>query len=158
MNTYCKDKVAVVTGAGGTLCSAIAIDLAKKGAKVVLVGRTREKLEKVENEIAASGGICRIEPADVTDEAAMRNMADRIAAEWGPCRFLINGAGGNNVKAMPTRLRFSEKDLEVDISHKEHKEHKEGLFTNGNQRKNDNPVNPVNPVKNKHRKNELILQ
>ena len=110
MNTYCKDKVAVVTGAGGTLCSAIAIDLAKKGAKVVLVGRTRAKLEKVENEIAASGGICRIEPADVTDEAAMRDMADRVAAAWGPCRFLINGAGGNNVKAMPTRLRFSEAD------------------------------------------------
>ena len=108
--SYCKDKVAVVTGAGGTLCSAIAIDLAKKGAKVVLVGRTREKLEKVENEIAASGGICRIEPADVTDEAAIRDMAWRIAAEWGPCRFLINGAGGNNVKAMPTRLRFSEAD------------------------------------------------
>ena len=97
MNTYCKDKVAVVTGAGGTLCSAIAIDLAKKGAKVVLVGRTREKLEKVENEIAASGGICRIEPADVTDEAAMRDMADRVAAEWGPCRFLINGAGGGAI-------------------------------------------------------------
>ncbi|MBR4615606.1 MAG: SDR family NAD(P)-dependent oxidoreductase, partial [Kiritimatiellae bacterium] len=98
--SYCKDKVAVVTGAGGTLCSAIAIDLAQKGAKVVLVGRTREKLEKVAGEITASGGICRIEPADVTDEAAMRDMAGRIAAEWGPCRFLINGAGGNNVKAM----------------------------------------------------------
>ena len=124
MDYYCKDKVAVVTGAGGTLCSAIAIDLAKKGAKVVLVGRTREKLEKVENEIAASGGICRIEPADVTDEAAIRDMADRVAAEWGPCRFLINGAGGNNVKAMPTRLRFCEKDLCVK----------------------NNPVNPVNPV------------
>ena len=124
MNTYCKDKVAVVTGAGGTLCSAIAIDLAKKGAKVVLVGRTREKLEKVADEIAASGGICRIEPADVTDEAAMRDMAGRIAAEWGPCRFLINGAGGNNVKAMPTRLKFCEKDLCVK----------------------NNPVNPVNPV------------
>ncbi len=122
--SYCKDKVAVVTGAGGTLCSAIAIDLAKKGAKVVLVGRTREKLEKVENEIAASGGFCRIEPADVTDEAAIGEIAARVEAEWGPCRFLINGAGGNNVKAMPTRLRFCEKGLCVKY----------------------NPVNPVNPV------------
>ena len=111
MKAYCKDKVAVVTGAGGTLCSAIAKDLARQGAKVVLVGRTREKLEKVADGITASGGACRIEPADVTDEAAMRDVADRIAAEWGPCRFLINGAGGNNVKAMPTRLRFCEKDL-----------------------------------------------
>ena len=110
MNAFCEGKVAVVTGAGGTLCSAIAIDLAKKGAKVVLIGRTREKLEKVAAEIAASGGACRIEPGDVTDEKAMQEIADRVAAEWGPCRYLINGAGGNNVKAMPTRLRFSEAD------------------------------------------------
>ena len=110
MNTYCEGKVAVVTGAGGTLCSAIAKDLAKKGAKVVLIGRTRAKLEKVAAEIAASGGACRIEPGDVTDEKAMQEIADRVAAEWGPCRYLINGAGGNNVKAMPTRLRFSEAD------------------------------------------------
>ena len=106
---YCEGKVAVVTGAGGTLCSAIAKDLARQGAKVVLIGRTREKLEKVAAEIAGSG--VRIEPADVTDEAAIRDIADRVAADWGPCRFLVNGAGGNNVKAMPTRLRFCEKDL-----------------------------------------------
>ena len=109
--SYCEGKVAVVTGAGGTLCSAIARDLAKKGAKVVLIGRTREKLEKVEAEIKAAGSICRIEPGDVTDEKAMQGIADRVAAEWGPCRFLINGAGGNNVKAMPTRLRFSDADF-----------------------------------------------
>ena len=42
-----KNKTAVVTGAGGTLCSEIAIDLAKKGANVVLVGRTKEKLDIV---------------------------------------------------------------------------------------------------------------
>ena len=147
MNTYCKDKVAVVTGAGGTLCSAIAIDLAKKGAKVVLVGRTREKLEKVAAEIAAAGGACRIEPADVTDEVAIGEISARVEAEWGPCRFLINGAGGNNVKAMPTRLRFCEKDLESP------------LFTNvyfllltiprstrSTRSTRLNPENPVNPV------------
>ena len=124
MSEFCKDKVAVVTGAGGTLCSAIAKDLARKGAKVVLIGRTREKLAKVASEImggSRSGATAdaqervppsvRIEPGDVTDEKAMQEIADRVLAEWGPCRYLINGAGGNNVKAMPTRLRFSEKDL-----------------------------------------------
>lgn len=110
--TYCTDKVAVVTGAGGTLCRAIAIDLARSGAKVVLIGRTVSKLEATAAEIAAFGGVCRIESGDVTDEAAMRAIADRVAAEWGSCRFLVNGAGGNNVKAMPTRLRFSAADLE----------------------------------------------
>ena len=152
MNTYCEGKVAVVTGAGGTLCSAIAVDLAKKGAKVVLVGRTREKLEKVAAEIASASNpqngraacpqaaAVRIEPADVTDEAAMCDMAERVAAEWGPCRFLVNGAGGNNVKAMPTRLRFSEKDLEVDFSHKEHKEHKDFANSAFSTAKNDLPA------------------
>lgn len=110
--SYCTDKVAVVTGAGGTLCSAIAADLARQGAKVVLVGRTAAKLEKTAAAIAAFRGVCRVEAGDVTDEAAMRAIADRVAADWGPCRFLVNGAGGNNVKAMPTRLRFCEKDLE----------------------------------------------
>ena len=132
MSSYCEGKVAVVTGAGGTLCSAIAIDLAKKGAKVVLIGRTREKLEKVAVAIAAAGGACRIESADVTDEAAVADIAARVEAEWGPCRFLINGAGGNNVKAMPTRLRFCEKDLCASA-----------LSEGGK----INPVNPVNPVK-----------
>ena len=125
--SFCEGKVAVVTGAGGTLCSCIAKDLALKGAKVVLIGRTREKLEKVAREIeeaqragrplSQSNGqdarcpSVRIEPGDVTDEKAMQEIADRVLAEWGPCRFLVNGAGGNNVKAMPTRLRFSEADL-----------------------------------------------
>ena len=112
--SFCNGKVAVVTGAGGTLCSAIAVDLAKKGAKVALVGRTREKLERVAEEIGREVGsmaAVRVEPADVTDEPAVRAMADRLAAEWGPCRYLVNGAGGNNVKAMPTRLRFSEADF-----------------------------------------------
>lgn len=110
--SYCTDKIAVVTGAGGTLCSAIATDLARQGAKVVLVGRTAAKLETTAAAIAAFRGVCRVEASDVTDEAAMRAIADRVAADWGPCRILVNGAGGNNVKAMPTRLRFSEKDLE----------------------------------------------
>ena len=109
--SYCEGKVAVVTGAGGTLCSCIAIDLAKKGAKVVLIGRAAAKLEKTAAAIQAADGTCRIEPADVTDEAAIREIADRVAAEWGPCKFLVNGAGGNNVKAMPSRLRFSEADF-----------------------------------------------
>ena len=42
-----ENKIAVVTGAGGTLCSEIAIALAAEGAKVYLVGRTAEKLQKV---------------------------------------------------------------------------------------------------------------
>ena len=111
--SFFQDKVAVVTGAGGTLCSAIAKHLASLGCKVVLVGRTREKLEAVAKDIGKNADAQNylVVPCDVTDEAAVQALADHVAAEWGLCRILVNGAGGNNPAAMPTRLRFSEADL-----------------------------------------------
>lgn len=63
-NHFFKNKVAVVTGAGGTLCSEIAIHLASLGAKVVLVGRTVEKLEKTASQIKKSGGNYLIKSCD----------------------------------------------------------------------------------------------
>ena len=73
-----KDKVAVVTGAGGTLCSEIAKFLAAKGSKVVLIGRTADKLQVVADAITAAGGVCRIEAGDVTDEKRMQEIADAV--------------------------------------------------------------------------------
>ena len=109
--SFCESKVAVVTGAGGTLCGPIAVDLAAKGAKVVLIGRTAAKLEATAAEIAKVGGTCRIETASVTDEPAMQAIADKVAAEWGPCRFLVNGAGGNQPPAVADRLQFDPAEL-----------------------------------------------
>lgn len=111
IDTYFKDNVAVVTGAGGVLCSEIALDLAAKGAKVVLIGRTVEKLQTVAEKITDSGGICMIESGDVTDEVQMQSIADRVWQSWGPCRFLINGAGGNNNKAITTNTVFDKVEL-----------------------------------------------
>ena len=51
-----ENKIAVITGAGGTLCSEIALDLAQNGASVVLVGRTKEKLDMVASKISEHGG------------------------------------------------------------------------------------------------------
>lgn len=83
-DAYFEGKVAVVTGAGGTLCSVIAKDLADKGAKVALIGRTREKLQKVADAINESGGTCRIMTGDVTDEKAMKAIADELQTDWAP--------------------------------------------------------------------------
>lgn len=113
-DAYFEGKVAVVTGAGGTLCSVIAKDLADKGAKVALIGRTREKLQKVADAINESGGTCRIMTGDVTDEKAMKAIADELQTDWGPCRFLINGAGGNNNKAITTNFYFDQAELSED--------------------------------------------
>ena len=62
------NKVAIVTGAGGTLCSEMAKDLAKQGYKVALLGRTLEKLKIVEAEIKSQGGIAISISADVSNE------------------------------------------------------------------------------------------
>ena len=104
-------KVAVVTGAGGRLCSVIAKDLAAKGCKVVLIGRTAEKLEAVEKEILAAGGTCMVAAADVTDEAAITAIGERVEKEWGLCSFLINGAGGNNNKAITNIVQYQPEEI-----------------------------------------------
>lgn len=110
-----KNKVAVVTGAGGTLCSAIAIELAKNGAKVVLVGRTKEKLDVVSEKIVDIGGECFVFPCDVTDKDSVSALAKACEEKYGLCDFLINGAGGNDIKAMPTITKFDERELTGDL-------------------------------------------
>ena len=110
-----EDKIAVVTGAGGTLCSEIAVDLAVGGATVFLVGRTREKLERTAEKIAAAGGIApNIFPCDVTDREAVDALAAEVEKAGG-CDFLINGAGGNDVRAMPTITAYAPKELTGEL-------------------------------------------
>ncbi len=114
MSMEWQGKVAVVTGAGGTLCSVIAAFLAEKGMKVVLIGRTKEKLDKTAAVIQSKGGVWRIECADVNDVAALTDIAARVAAEWGPCRILVNGAGGNNINAMTTNTAYNPVEITSD--------------------------------------------
>ena len=110
-----KDKVAVVTGAGGTLCSEIAVELAKEGAKVVLVGRTKEKLDVVAEKIAENGGTAMVYACDVTDSSAISKLAEAAEKEFGLCDCLINGAGGNNTKAMPTITKLDKRELTGEL-------------------------------------------
>ena len=114
MSMEWQGKVAVVTGAGGTLCSVIAAFLAEKGMKVVLIGRTKEKLDKTAAIIESKGGVYRIECSDVNDMAALADIANRVATEWGPCRILVNGAGGNNINAMTTNTAYNPVEITSD--------------------------------------------
>ena len=114
-----QDKIAVVTGAGGTLCSEISIALAKEGAKVVLVGRTREKLDAVSEKIQENGGVSMVYACDVTDQKAIALLAKEVESKFGLCDFLVNGAGGNNAKAMPTITRFDARELSGELPENE---------------------------------------
>lgn len=110
-----ENKIAVVTGAGGTLCSEIAIQLALEGVTVFLVGRTEEKLIKTAEKIQAAGGApARIYTCDVTDKVSISALAKEVEAAGG-CDYLINGAGGNNQKAMPTITKYDPRELSGDL-------------------------------------------
>lgn len=106
-----KDKVAVVTGAGGTLCGPIAVHLAQKGCKVVLVGRTEAKLAVTRDAIIANGGTCAIMTADVKDESSVRALKEKVNALYGLCTILVNGAGGNQSDAVTTINEFDPAEL-----------------------------------------------
>ena len=110
-----KDKVIVVTGAGGTLCSELAIRFAEEGAILFLVGRTESKLTVVADKITAAGGKAYVAPCDVTDRESVAALADLVQRTAGPCNYLINGAGGNDVKAMPTITAFDERELDGNL-------------------------------------------
>lgn len=109
--TIFKDRTAVVTGAGGTLCSAVAIELARHGAKVALLGRTVAKLEPVAAAIRAAGGTALPLSVDVTDAAAVENARQSITQQLGPCAFLVNGAGGNRNDAVTTTTEFQPAEI-----------------------------------------------
>lgn len=110
------NRIAVVTGAGGTLCSEMARNLAGQGYQVALLGRTRSKLEIVENQIRAGGGIAISVPTDVADEKSVRAASEIVREKLGNCRVLINGAGGNQPDALTGLTEFDEKELLDDGS------------------------------------------
>lgn len=124
MEQKLKGKTAVVTGAAGTLCSEIAVDLASLGAFVVLIGRTEEKLELVAGRIRSQGGLCSVKAGDVTDEKRMQQIADWLTENGKTCDILINGAGGNQNRAVTKYAAFDGEELKG-----ENREAADGFFT-----------------------------
>lgn len=114
LNTDLSGKVAVVTGAGGVLCSEFAKVLARAGAKVALLNRTVEKAQKYADEIVAEGGIAKAYGCNVLNKAQTFAVAEQVMADFGPCDILINGAGGNNPKATTDKEYYEEGDIDGD--------------------------------------------
>lgn len=106
-----KNKVAVVTGAGGTLCSIIAKDLARQGMKVALLGRTFSKLENLRKDIEAAGGLAHAFQVDVTNTKLLSDVAESVNDTLGPCSVLINGAGGKLQGGTMSQKQFSEEEM-----------------------------------------------
>ncbi|WPJ94849.1 SDR family NAD(P)-dependent oxidoreductase [Coraliomargarita algicola] len=110
-NPFFQDKVAIITGGGGLLCSAIAKDLARQGTKVALLGRTLDTLESVAHEISQAGGTALPLVADATDIEQLNAARIAIKDQLGDAWFLINGAGGNQAPAITTLTQYDPIEL-----------------------------------------------
>lgn len=114
LNTDLTGKVAVVTGAGGVLCSAFSKTLARAGAKVALLDLNYDAAKQYADEITAEGGIAKAYKCNVLDKAACFEVADEVEKDLGPCDILVNGAGGNNPKATTDKEYFELGDIDAD--------------------------------------------
>ena len=114
LDTDLSGKVAVVTGAGGVLCSAFAKTLARAGAKVALLDLNEEAAQSFADEITAEGGVAKAYKCNVLDKAVCYEVADAVEKDFGKCDILVNGAGGNNPRATTDKEYFEEGDIDAD--------------------------------------------
>ena len=88
-----KNKVIVITGASSGIGESTAILFSNKGAKIVLVARNREKLEKVQKNILKNNIESLICVCDVSDKSQVKKMADEVLEKFGQIDVLVNNAG-----------------------------------------------------------------
>lgn len=114
INTDLQGKVAVVTGAGGVICSTLAKALAAAGAKVALLDLNEDAAKKFADEIVADGGVARGYKANVLDKASLKECHELVLKELGACDILVNGAGGNNPRATTDKEYYEAGDIDAD--------------------------------------------
>lgn len=114
LNTDLTNKVCVVTGAGGVLCSHFAKVLARAGAKVALLDLNLDAAEQYAKEIRKEGFEAKAYSCNVLDRAICEEVANAVLNDLGPCDILINGAGGNNHRATTDKEYFEIGDIDSE--------------------------------------------
>lgn len=114
LNTDLTGKVAVVTGAGGVLCSAFAKTLARAGAKVALLDLNEDAAQGFADEIVAEGGVAKAYKCNVLEKETCFAVAEAVEKDLGPCDILVNGAGGNNPRATTDKEYYEAGDIDAD--------------------------------------------
>ena len=94
-----KDKVVVITGAGGVICSTLAKAYAESGAKVALLDLNKENAERFVSELREEGYTAYGYEANVLKKDSLEACHQEVLLTLGPCDILVNGAGGNNPRA-----------------------------------------------------------
>lgn len=110
-NEFFKDKVVVITGAGGVLCGVLAEAYAKVGAKVALLDLSYEAANKKATELVEQGYCAKAYECDVLKEEFIKAAHEKILEELGTADILVNGAGGNNPRAQTDNEFFKNEDV-----------------------------------------------
>jgi len=114
INTDLTGKIAVVTGAGGVLCSMLSAVLARAGAKVALLDYAYDRAEKAAADIQAEGGIAKAYFCNVLDREICEKVAAEVLKDFGPCDILLNGAGGNGAGATTDKEYYEAGDIDSE--------------------------------------------
>jgi short-subunit dehydrogenase len=88
-----RDRVTLITGASSGIGEVTARRLGAAGGEVVLVARTRSKLEETAAAVQEEGGTAHVYPCDLTDLDAIAEMATRVERDLGRVDILLNNAG-----------------------------------------------------------------
>lgn len=107
-----SNKVVVITGGGGVLCSTMAEHMASLGAKVAILDLNKANADTVADKINTNGGMALGVEANVLKKDSLENAHLLISENLGSCDILINGAGGNHPKGTTTKTHFENGDLE----------------------------------------------
>jgi NAD(P)-dependent dehydrogenase (short-subunit alcohol dehydrogenase family) len=111
-----QDRVALVTGAGSGIGKAAAVLLAKEGAKVAVLSRTQEELEKTVEEIEANGGEGLVVVADTSMPEQVEEAVRRTVEKWGRLDVVFANAGVNGVWAPIEELEVEEWEKTISIN------------------------------------------
>ncbi|MEG0077732.1 SDR family oxidoreductase [Anaerorhabdus sp.] len=106
-----KNKVVVITGAGGIICNTFAKAISRTGAKLALLDINQEAVLELEKEINELGGTSKAYKCNVLSSESLKNIHQAVLNDLGPCNILINGAGGNNPKATTDDEYFDKNNL-----------------------------------------------
>ena len=116
-NERFKDKVVIITGASSGIGRATAIEFAREGATNVLVSRSRDKLEKVAEEIREINREVLVVPADISSGDQVKEMVNRIIGEYGKIDVLFNNAGTSYVGRVDDENYLENAKLMMDVDY-----------------------------------------
>ncbi|NGV04598.1 SDR family oxidoreductase [Staphylococcus aureus] len=111
--TVLTDKIAVVTGAGSGIGEAIATLLHEEGAKVVLAGRNKDKLQNVANQLAQDS--VKVVPTDVTKKEEVDELIKMAQQTFGGLDIVINSTG-QMLSSKITDYQVDEWDSMIDVN------------------------------------------